>query len=135
MSAARRSDVCSSESTPLSCGISGLDPRHPLYRPPGTPPVTTGSWSIRIDGGGHHVSHVHPGGRFSSTCHIVAPAADGDAGHLELGRPPADIALALSPLASFAPLPAQLVLFPSFLYHGTVAFGAGEQLSVALDIA
>jgi hypothetical protein len=52
---------------------------------------------------------------------------------LEIGRPPGDLAIKLEPIASFTPLPGHLVLFPSFLYHGTRPFGSGERLSVAFD--
>ncbi len=54
-------------------------------------------------------------------------------GYLELGRPPEDLLLELEPIAAIAPAPGTLVLFPSFLYHGTRPFPAGERLSVAFD--
>ncbi|MDQ3144496.1 MAG: 2OG-Fe(II) oxygenase family protein [Pseudomonadota bacterium] len=41
--------------------------------------------------------------------------------------------LELEPIAAIAPAPGTLVLFPSFLYHGTRPFPAGERLSVAFD--
>ena len=33
------------------------------------------------------------------------------------------------------PRPGRLVLFPSWMWHGTVPFGAGERLTVAFDVA
>ena len=38
------------------------------------------------------------------------------------------------PLHLIAPRPGRLVLFPSFLHHGTRAFAAGERLTVAFDV-
>ncbi|MBP9035232.1 MAG: hypothetical protein KBG29_15130 [Pseudomonadales bacterium] len=40
------------------------------------------------------------------------------------------------PGLALAPAVARLVLFPSYLWHGTVAFSApGERLTVAFDVA
>lgn len=115
-----------------------LPPDHPVHGDGRASARMTASWSIRITGGGHHVAHVHPGGRLSSALHLVVPApdaADPHAGALELGRPPLDIAIALDPVATIIPVPGTLVLFPSYLFHGTRPFGIGERMSVAFDIA
>lgn len=113
--------------------VRAADPHHPLATVAGD---ITGAWSIRIEGHGHHVAHVHPGGALSSALHLsVPPGTTGKEGWLELGRPPADIALRLEPLVSFAPVPGRMILFPSFLYHGTIPFGTGERLTVAFDVA
>lgn len=118
------------------------DPAHPLLHIRDKLPAIVGSWSIRIVGGGYHISHIHDSGLLSSACHLVVPAskdgdavADSQAGWLELGRPPADIPLPLAPLHSIAPRPAHLVLFPAFLYHGTRPFAEGERLTIAFDAA
>lgn len=113
------------------------DARHPLLRHRNAPLAITGSWSVRLTGGGHHVSHIHHLGLLSSACHLqVPPQAGGDrlAGALELGRPPADLLLDLEPLQIILPRPSRLILFPSFLHHGTRPFTVGERLSVALDV-
>ena len=89
-------------------------------------------------GGGFHVSHVHPEGVLSSACYVAVPDTldeDRQEGWIELGRPPDDLQLELGPLTAIAPRPGRLVLFPSYLYHGTRAFPAGERMSVAFDIA
>jgi phage tail protein X len=117
-----------------------LEPAHPLARIASQVPVITASWSVRLTGGGFHIPHIHSEGLLSSACHLVVPdgAREPDregAGALELGRPPPDIALALAPLARFAPVPQRLVLFPSFLYHATAPFAAGERLTAVFDAA
>lgn len=111
-----------------------LPDKHPLSPLMQRCPRIAASWSIRLTGGGHHVSHLHDGGLLSSAAHLRVPdsVAAGE-GVLELGRPPKDIPLGLEPLAVFDPLPGYLVLFPSFLYHGTTPFSVGERLTVAFD--
>ena len=96
------------------------------------------SWSVRLAEGGYHAAHFHPNGILSSACYIAVPEAVGDtnekAGWLEIGRPPPELAVDLEPLASFEPKPGRLVLFPSFLFHGTRRFRGGERLTVAFDL-
>ena len=116
-------------------GLPGVDKAHPLLARRDGQWVAEGGWSIRLQSSGFHVPHIHPSGVVSSACYIVVPPPGDDPGEgqLELGRPPADLALDLEPIATFAPSPGRLVLFPSFLYHGTRPFGSGERLSVAFD--
>jgi tetratricopeptide (TPR) repeat protein len=111
------------------------DPGHPLLAWRDKPWVADGGWSIRLQSSGYHIPHIHPSGLVSSACYVVVPPQAGDSrqGQLEIGRPPGDLAIKLEPIASFTPLPGHLVLFPSFLYHGTRPFGSGERLSVAFD--
>ncbi|HKE93646.1 MAG TPA: tetratricopeptide repeat protein, partial [Povalibacter sp.] len=51
----------------------------------------TGCWSVRLQGGGYHVNHVHPQGWISSACYISIPAgvsAGSDhAGWIRFGEP------------------------------------------------
>lgn len=92
-------------------------------------------WSIRLGAGGRHVSHIHPNGVLSSACYVVVPMAAEREGWLELGRPPPDFRLDFGPVAIVEPRPGRLVLFPSYLYHGTRPFTDGERLTVAFDAA
>lgn len=114
------------------------DPHHPLLRHRNSSLAFGGSWSVRLAGGGFHVAHVHPGGVLSSACYIALPARLGEAdpqeGWLEMGRPPPELNVDLPPLATVEPRPGRLVLFPSYVFHGTRPFGAGERLSVAFDV-
>ena len=114
------------------------DPRHPLLKHRNEGVAFGPSWSVRFTGGGHHVAHFHPGGIFSSACYIVVPEAaansDDRAGWFELGRPPIELGLDVPPIATFEPKPGRLVLFPSFLFHGTRPFTGGERMSVAFDL-
>ena len=113
------------------------DPRHPLLRHRDSRLTITGSWSVRLTASGYHVSHIHPRGLIGSACYFEVPEdpATSGGGALELGRPPPDLKLDLAPLHVVAPRPGLLVLFPSYLHHGTTPFTAGERLSVAFDVA
>ena len=120
--------------------MAALPPRdaaHPLLRHREAALDFAGSWSVRLTGSGHHVSHVHPDGVLSSACYVALPDLDADRqeGWLELGVPPPDLRLPLAPLALAQPVAGGLALFPSYLFHGTRPFGQGDRLTVAFDMA
>jgi len=114
------------------------DHRHPLLRHRNTPLAFGGSWSVRLSDGGFHVPHLHPAGIISSAGYVRLPEVTDEsvpqAGWLELGRPPPELNVDLPPIALIEPKPGRLVLFPSYLFHGTRPFAAGERLSVAFDV-
>lgn len=116
-----------------------MDPVHPLLRHRDTPLRFAGSWSVRLASSGFHVSHIHPQGLLSSACYIALPDDISDErerpGWLEIGRPPAELGLDLAPFETIRPAPGRLVLFPSYVFHGTRPFAGGERLSVAFDLA
>lgn len=118
--------------------LPAADPSHPLLKFRNMAMAFGPSWSVRFTGSGHHAAHFHPGGVLSSACYICVPEelADSEAkpGWLEIGRPPPELGLDLPPLATFEPKPGRLVLFPSFLFHGTRPFAGGERLTVAFDL-
>lgn len=99
----------------------------------------SGSWSVQLQPGGFHVSHVHPAGWLSSAYYVELPeltdqGADPRAGWLAFGEP--GMALdGLGPDHFVRPEPGLLVLFPSYLWHGTVPFtGGGRRLTAAFDV-
>jgi hypothetical protein len=81
---------------------------------------------------------VHPQGWISSALYVALPGRTSgdsdDAGWLTLGQPDAKLHLSLAPRRTVEPKPAQLVLFPSWMWHGTVPFAEGERLTVAFDV-
>lgn len=95
-----------------------------------------GSWSVRLRDGGFHKSHYHPEGWLSGVYYVDVPQAvnQNGQGWLMFGR--ADIAnqqfegdFAVKPVAG------SVVLFPSYMWHGTNAFAGDEhRLTVAFDI-
>jgi tetratricopeptide (TPR) repeat protein len=94
-----------------------------------------GSWSVRLRPNGFHADHVHSNGWLSSACHIeLPPAVGGDAreGWLRFGAPPG---LDLTAEYHVQPKPGTLVLFPSYMWHGTQPFGGeASRLTLAFDV-
>lgn len=99
----------------------------------------SGSWSVKLCKGGRHANHVHPQGWISSALYISLPPTDReerkDAGWLTLGEPQEELKIPLQPWRMIEPHAGHLVLFPSWMWHGTVPFSQGERLSVAFDVS
>lgn len=118
-------------------GLPPSDPSHPLLRYRDKPWLINGSWSIRLDGAGHHAPHIHPHGILSSAAYLAVPSQvldQGGQGRLELGRPPAELRVDLPPIATIAPQVGLCALFPSTLFHGTRPISAGRRTTVAFDV-
>ncbi len=115
------------------------DPVHPLLAQRRDRRVRfAGSWSVRLRDKGYHASHVHPLGWISSALYIALPqdsGADADAGCLQLGEPGGELGLQLAPIRIVRPAAGKLVLFPSWMWHGTNPFPEGERLTIAFDVA
>lgn len=125
---------------PIRDYIAGLDPSrdHPTDRRKGSTYRFSGSWSVRLRPGGFHVNHVHPMGWLSSAYYIDVPRepdpAQPDAGWLKFGEPDMPMP-GCTPDHFVAPEPGMLVLFPSYVWHGTVPFQHGQQrLTAAFDL-
>ena len=107
-------------------------------RPHGEGYRLSGSWSVRLTPGGHHVDHLHHSGWISSAFYVSLPAsvrAEGDAGSLRFGHPGTDTKPALEAEFRVKPEPGLLVLFPSYMWHGTESFGGDEpRLTIAFDV-
>jgi len=95
------------------------------------------SWSVRLGDQGHHISHMHPAGWLSSALYVSLPpevAAGSGQGALTFGVPDASLGLDLPPRRTIQPREGLLVLFPSYLWHGTTPFrSASPRLTVAFD--
>lgn len=117
-----------------------VDQAHPLLRQRRDRRIRfSGSWSVRLRSGGHHSNHVHPLGWISSALYFALPERTAgeseDAGWFTLGEPDRKLGIDLAPWRKIEPKPAHLVLFPSWMWHGTVPFAEGERLTVAFDVA
>lgn len=116
-----------------------VDESHPLLRQRRNRRIRfSGSWSVRLRSGGHHSNHVHPLGWISSALYVALPdevPGEAHAGWLALGEPPPELGTGLLPATYIQPKPGQLVLFPSWMWHGTIPFPHGERLTVAFDVA
>lgn len=115
------------------------DPRHPFLRRNTRAIRFTGSWSVRLRSSGRHVNHYHPQGWLSSAFYVelppsVANADAGQSGWIQFGQPPADLGLDLAPRRVVQPEVGRLVLFPSYMWHGTVPFtDDAPRLTMAFD--
>ncbi len=97
----------------------------------------SGAWSVSLRPGGRHVDHLHPMGWISSAMHITVPSAvdRGREGWLAFGEPGLPTIPKLDAEYFVKPQAGRLVLFPSYMWHGTVPFGGDEpRLSVAFDV-
>jgi tetratricopeptide (TPR) repeat protein len=106
-----------------------------------------GSWSVRLRSAGYHASHVHPRGWISSACYIELPEnmqqavstegilTFGAPGILTFGAPGILTTPVLTAEHSVRPEAGMLVLFPSYLWHGTIPFSSHQtRLTVAFDV-
>ena len=113
-----------------------VDPSHPMLRHRRDERVRfAGSWSVRLTGAGHHSNHVHPQGWISSAYYVSLPAAidNGQQGWIKFGEPRwptpgCGIEKVIQPRAG------RLVLFPSYMWHGTIPFDAGERMTAPFDV-
>ena len=115
--------------------LPAADGRHPTVSARrDRPPRFAGSWSVRLRAGGRHANHVHSAGWISSALYVALPGGEPGEGWLTLGEPQAELGLALAPNRTIEPRPGRLVLFPSWMWHGTTPFARGERLSIAFDV-
>jgi uncharacterized protein (TIGR02466 family) len=97
------------------------------------------AWSVLLKPNGFHVNHYHPMGWISSAFYIRTPqaAVDGEnrEGWIKFGEPPFKTVPRQPPAHFVRPEPGKLVLFPSYMWHGTVPFTTQEsRLTIAFDI-
>ncbi|GAA0869152.1 putative 2OG-Fe(II) oxygenase [Brevundimonas basaltis] len=122
---------------PIDAYIADVRPDW-LGRPLGSDWRIAGAWSVKLGPGGRHTDHVHPRAWVSSAVYIKTPPdidAGGRAGWLRFGAARIGAAFSLPAEHWVRPEAGTLVLFPSYLWHGTEPFeGPGERLTVAFDL-
>lgn len=97
----------------------------------------SGTWSVSLRPGGFHINHLHPRGWISSACHIDLPEAveRGREGWLAFGEPGVATRPQLPAEHFVKPKAGHLVLFPSYMWHGTIPFTGNEnRVGVAFDV-
>jgi hypothetical protein len=115
-------------------------PGHPFVGRKGSKMTWSGSWSVRLRGGGFHTDHIHPKGWISGVYYVDTPdcLADEEAkpGWIKFGEYSRPIGPSLPWEKAVRPRPGLLVLFPSYMWHGTLPTSGDQQrLTVAFDIA
>ena len=96
-----------------------------------------GCWSIRLRRGGHHVNHIHPEGWISSAYYLAVPPEVEDpvarSGWIKFGEPRFPMPGG-DPLRFVQPRIGRLVLFPSYMWHGTTPIlGDEPRMTIAFD--
>jgi hypothetical protein len=117
------------------------EPQHPFWgrRPRGDGVRFSGAWSVRLTSAGYHTNHMHPEGWMSSALYVALPdevrGATDQSGCIQFGVPLLDKDLALPPRRVLKPEVGTLVLFPSYMWHGTIPFHSQQpRLTVAFDL-
>lgn len=112
---------------------------HPLFRRRSKSFSYSGSWSTRLRDGGYHTNHVHPTGWISSAYYVALPDEMADEsrqeGWLKFGEPSFDANLQHPIRRTVRPVIGRVVLFPSYMWHGTVAFRSQQtRTTIAFDV-
>ena len=117
--------------------LIGRDPGHPLSARNSGATTYTGAWSVQLRREGFHVNHFHPKGWISSAYYVSVPQEVEDkmlrSGWLKFGEtrypvPGATTERFVQPRAG------RLVLFPSYMWHGTNPIHGGlPRTSIAFD--
>ena len=98
----------------------------------------TGAWSSLMREQGFHENHMHPGGWISSCYYVTVPQAakdqDAKQGWIKFGEPALAVPLKNPVRRAIQPVPGRLVLFPSYMWHGTNPFHApAVRTTIAFD--
>jgi Flp pilus assembly protein TadD len=116
----------------------GTAAAHPLSARNSGKTRYTGAWSVRLWRQGYHVNHFHPDGWLSSAYYVDVPPETADpvaqSGWIKFGEPRYAVP-GLRAERYIQPRPGRLVLFPSYMWHGTTAIhGDAPRLSIAFDV-
>ncbi|WJG08351.1 tetratricopeptide repeat protein [Aliiglaciecola sp. LCG003] len=115
-----------------------FDKNHPVGQFVGGTNHFSSSWSVRLSSQGFHIPHVHTKGWYSSAYYVDLPSEIGTEskqGWLSLGKPGIFLNRPLDAEKWIKPEPGNLVLFPSYFWHGTEAFESeSPRLTVAFDL-
>lgn len=107
------------------------DPEHPLLSRNNGQFRFSGSWSVRLDNQGFHTNHVHPQGWLSACTYLtlpdcIRPDDPTRQGWLKLGETSLLLGEQEQVARAICPTPGLVVLFPSFVWHGTYPFQASS---------
>ena len=117
--------------------LIGYDAKQPMLSRNRGPTQLTGCWSVRLKRGGFHINHVHPEGWLSSAYYVSVPEevanTEEKSGWIKFGEPRFPVPGA-HPAKFVQPKEGRLVLFPSYMWHGTMPIHGDEpRLTVAFD--
>lgn len=112
---------------------------HPLFARKSSKYHFAGAWSVRLRRSGYHTMHVHPMGWISSAYYVQVPReiseSDAAGGGIKFGEPDIDLGPQGAARREIRPIAGRLVLFPSYMWHGTIPFESDEpRMTVAFDV-
>ena len=93
------------------------------------------AWGVVLRNKGHERPHIHPNGWLSGVLYVQLPKIISDPeaqpkGWLEFGRPTKDLHVTTGPKTqAYQPQYGNIILFPSYFYHGTISLGSPEKAS------
>jgi hypothetical protein len=114
------------------------DDRHPFLARRSKNFRYAGAWSSLLRDQGFHVNHLHPEGWISSCYYVTVPEATKDRdtrnGWIKFGEPSLDVSLKNAIRRVVQPVPGRLILFPSYIWHGTIPLRAtSARTTIAFD--
>lgn len=120
-------------------GSMSNDMEHPLLSRRSDNFGFSGSWSVKLRRCGFHTMHVHPMGWISSAYYVDVPpevsGSEASGGGIKFGQPDIDLGSAGAARRAIQPVAGRLVLFPSYMWHGTVPHDTeGDRITVAFDV-
>lgn len=115
----------------------GSHPEHPFLKRNRRMAHIAEGWSVQLRRDGFHVNHVHPRGWISSSYYVAVPEEVTDTlarpGWLKLGEPRYPVP-SVTPDFMVQPQAGQLVLYPSYVWHGTTPIhGDAPRTTIAFD--
>jgi tetratricopeptide (TPR) repeat protein len=98
-----------------------------------------GAWSCLMRGQGFHTNHLHPEGWISSCYYVTVPGETDNPqthnGWIKFGEPSLALPLKDPVRRAVQPVPGRLVLFPSYMWHGTIPLQASSpRTTIAFDV-
>ncbi|OQW62012.1 MAG: hypothetical protein A4S17_08195 [Proteobacteria bacterium HN_bin10] len=125
--------------TPIAAYIASMpfNPGHPWSGRKTESFKFAGCWSVKLKANGYHINHLHPEGWISSAYYVSVPEAvrsgEGQEGWIKFGEPrwPTP-GCAVERVVQ--PQEGRLVLFPSYMWHGTIPFSQGERMTAPFDV-
>lgn len=122
---------------------AGILIRQECARPPQSVDFTLWGWGVILRQGNWQGHHVHAGANISGVYYVAAPPATLEEGRDEGKisffdpRPRANMVQLLTQKTRHAeaPVPGEIVIFPSWLEHSVPPFmGAGERICIAFNV-
>ncbi|MEE8295250.1 MAG: putative 2OG-Fe(II) oxygenase, partial [Sphingomonadales bacterium] len=103
---------------------------HPFLKRKNTNFEFSGSWSIQLKDQGFHINHVHPEGWISTSYYVDVPRVitkgTDHGGCIKFGESPLKLGEREEIGKIIRPEVGLLVMFPSYMFHGTFPFSSPE---------